>query len=133
VAPHPVVHGRNDEHRTARSQQHCAEQIICAPVRGTRKKVGGGGSNDDDVRFARKTDVRKCLSRFKKIGMNPSPSHALERNGAHKLLSAARHHHIDFGTFLRQKARQRYRLVAGDPSGDAQYDAPSPDVAQSYS
>jgi hypothetical protein len=44
-----------------------------------------------------------------------------------------RHHDINVRPALRQKARQRHRLVAGDPAGDAEYDAPPPDVAQGYS
>jgi hypothetical protein len=59
------------------------------------------------VRVACEADVSECLPRFKYLGVNPSPSHALERNGAHELLSAACHHHINLGALLREKARQR--------------------------
>jgi hypothetical protein len=77
--------------------------------------------------------VRERLTRLEQIAVHAAPGHTLERNGAHELLGAAGHDHVYFGSFLRQKARQRHRLVAGDPSGDAEYDAPPPDVAQCYS
>lgn len=73
------------------------------------------------------------LPRLEQIGMYAAARHALERHGAHKLLSAASHDNVNFGTVLCQKARQRHRLVAGDPSGDAEYDPSPPDVAQCYS
>ena len=62
------------------------------------------------------------MPRGDELGVHRAPRQRLERHRANELLRRAREHHVDFGARLRQQARQECRLVAGNPSRNAQED-----------
>jgi hypothetical protein len=75
-------------------------------MRGSADEVRGCGRDDDQVGFARETDVIESMSGPEDLGVHRTSSDRFECDWADELAGAARHYDVDLSSRLRKQTRQ---------------------------
>ncbi len=76
VRPHPAVHGRGTNERTARRQEHRREQIIGDAQRGFREEIRRGGGHEHGIGLFGQREMLHFLTRLEEAGRDrPARKH----------------------------------------------------------
>ena len=114
MRPHPRIHRRRDEHRTAMGERSLGEDVVGEPVRELGERVRRAGRDDEQV-GARQVEVDVVSRR--------TPRERPKRLGGDEALGARRDEGNDLVALLDEQPAQLARLVGGDAAGHPQEDA----------
>ena len=115
VLPHPLVHGRAEQHRARRGEKSGRGQRVGLPRRKLGQKIRGCRRDDRDPGPASEVDVVERS--FPQARADRSAGEPLERGSPHKPFGAPRQHDVDHGARLPQAAYEVGRLIGGDATG----------------
>ena len=84
--------------------------------------IGGGGSNDNQIRALGKSNVLHLMHKIpvKGIDQNLAPGELLKGQRCNKLGGMFRHDHFHSGMLLDQCGCQRHRFIGGNSAGNTQ-------------
>src|SRR5690606_16650762 len=110
--------GRNHQHRAARRQQRRGEQVVRSSVSCPGQKIGGGGSDYDEIRLLTEPHVRHLLNIGEDSRAHWLPRQRFERRRANELQRRLGRHHPNPVARLGQPAKDLAGLVRGDTTSD---------------
>jgi len=120
VRPHATVHGRSDDHRTARGQRRQREKVVAQTIGQFGDGIGRGRSDEEQVGALAQSHVLYVVVERPHVVVDRPPGDGAKGQGGDEAGGRFGEDDVDQGPGLGQPGGQIDGFVTGDGAGDAE-------------